>query len=38
MRLIDFLFYAVARWKVMNLDILARLVCNLILSHEMDPF
>lgn len=38
MRLIDSLFSAMAEWKVMNLDILSRLVLNLILNQEMDPF
>lgn len=33
----DFLFSAMAGWKVMNLDILARLVFSLILNQEMDP-
>lgn len=37
MRLIDFLFYAMAEWKVLNLDI-ARLVFNLILHQEMNRF
>lgn len=37
MRLIDFLFYATAEWKAMNLDI-ARLVFNLILYQEMNHF
>lgn len=38
MRLIDFLFSAVAGWKVMNLDILGRSVFSLIPNQEMDPF